>query len=56
MAELVRECHESGHGWRVDDRGNWWPCQQTLGPMPTREDYRAKKAKEASRGISRGMA
>jgi hypothetical protein len=45
--EWVRECPEDGSGWRVDDKGFWWPCQQTLGPLPTREEYRAKKAQEA---------
>jgi hypothetical protein len=46
MKEVVRECKEDGSGWRVDERGDWWPCQQTLGPLPTREEYRAKTAQE----------
>jgi hypothetical protein len=48
MKEVVRECKEDGSGWRVDERGDWWPCQQTLGPLPTREEYRAQKAQEAA--------
>jgi hypothetical protein len=44
--DVSQECPEDGSGWRVDASGNWWPCQQTLGPLPTREEYRAMKAQE----------
>lgn len=46
LDEVVRECKEDGSGWRVDKFGDWWPCKD-IGPLPTREEYRAKKAQEA---------
>lgn len=24
--EVARECREDGKGWRMDERGNIWPC------------------------------
>lgn len=47
LQEVVRECKEDGLGWRVDAHGDWWPCAGELGPLPTREEYRERKAKEA---------
>lgn len=25
-SEVVRECREDGKGWRIDEKGDWWPC------------------------------
>jgi hypothetical protein len=45
--EVVRECGEDGKGWRIDEKGDWFPCGP-LGPLLTREEYREKKAAEGS--------
>lgn len=52
--EVVRECREDGKGWRVDEKGDWWPCATELGPMLTREEYLAKQREEAdaAEGVS----
>lgn len=25
--ELIRECGEDGKGWRVNEYGDWFPCE-----------------------------
>lgn len=43
--EVVRECGERTTGWRVDERGNWWPCSKSLEP-PMDPDARRRRARE----------
>lgn len=50
LKEVVRECREDGKGWRIDEKGDWYPCAGELGPLPTREEYREMKAKEQEAG------
>ena len=54
--DVSQECPEDGKGWRVDASGNWWPCAGKLGPLPSREEYREMKAKEAGNdGLGAGV-
>ena len=45
----MTECRGDGVGWRRDEYGNLWPCQDELGPLLTPREWREKQAPEGAR-------